>query len=81
MSSPSYCEPWLVFLIHNTISIYTSSYRFQLFIFRPVPSSMSSVLSQVDKVDTTEMEVVTDSDELQVNKADSTEVNVVSLYS
>jgi len=66
------------FLIHNTISIYTSSYRFQLFIFRPVPSSMPSVLSQVD---TTEMEVVTDSDELQVNKADSTEVNVVSLYS
>jgi len=39
---------------------------------------MPSVLSQVD---TTEMEVVTDSDELQVNKADSTEVNVVSLYS
>ena len=33
------------FLIHNTILIHTSSYRFHLFIFRPVPSSMPSVSS------------------------------------
>ena len=43
MSYPSYCEPWLFFLIHNTISIHTSSYRFHMFIFRPVPSSTPSV--------------------------------------
>jgi len=45
VSSTSCCEPWLFFLIHNTISMRTSSHRFHLFIFRPVPSSMPSVSS------------------------------------
>jgi len=33
----------IVFLVHNTILMHTSSYRFHLFIFRSVPSSMPSV--------------------------------------
>jgi poly-beta-hydroxyalkanoate depolymerase len=38
-----------------------------IFIFRLVPSSMSSVSSEVDKADGTEVDVVTHCDELQVD--------------
>jgi hypothetical protein len=51
-----------------------------IIIFRPVPSSMPSVASQVDKADRTEVEVVTHCDELQVNKANRKEVDIVNIY-
>jgi hypothetical protein len=66
---------------HNINRQYIQALIDFIFIFRPVPSSMPSVSSQVDKADRTEVEVVTYCDELQVNEADRTEVNVVSLYS
>jgi outer membrane protein OmpA-like peptidoglycan-associated protein len=43
-----------------------------------VISSMSSVSSEVDKADGTEVDVVTHCDELQVDKANRTEVEVVT---
>jgi hypothetical protein len=45
VSYTSCCEPCFFFLIHNTISIHTRSYRCHLFIFSLVPLSMPSVSS------------------------------------